>query len=106
MKHNKSLKLILPILLILLMGIGLFSGCGSSFTVPGTTDDTTVDGEVLLRTTYKEINLDEGNFSIEVCSLNQFGFNAIRFNYNYYDSEGVEITELSNFIGIPFDVVP
>jgi len=88
------------------MGIGIFSGCGSPLTVPGTTDDTTVEGEVLLRITYKEINLNEGDFSIEVCSLNQFGLNATGFNYNYYDSEGVEITELSNFIGIPFDVVP
>ena len=54
----------------------------------------------------KEINLDAGNFSIEVCSLNQYGLNASGFNYTYHDSEGAEITDLANFIGIPFDVVP
>ncbi|HDK26253.1 MAG TPA: PKD domain-containing protein, partial [Candidatus Atribacteria bacterium] len=107
MKYNKLLKIVLPILLILLMGIGLFSGCLGNPAAPSTTPgEGSVDGEVLLRITYKEINLDAGNFSIEVCSLNQYGLNASGFNYTYHDSEGVEITDLANFIGIPFDVVP
>jgi PKD repeat protein len=106
LKHSKSLKLVLPILLILLMGIGILSGCFGNLTTPSPTVPAGEE-KVLLRTTYKEINLDEGNFSIEIiCSLNQYGLNASGFNYIYYDSEGVEITELSNFIGIPFDVVP
>jgi hypothetical protein len=69
-------------------------------------DETPAAGEVELRVTYKEIDLDEGDFSLEICSLNQIGLNAAGFNYSYYDSEGVEITELSNYLGIPFDVVP
>ena len=108
MKQDKSLKLILPILLILLMSIGILSGCLGNYTTPDTTvpDETSGEGKVLLRVTYKEIDLNEGNFSLEICSLNQIGFNASGFTYNYYDSEGSEITELSNYIGIPFDVVP
>ena len=77
MKHSKSLKLVLPILLILLMGIGIFSGCLGNLTTPPSTVPGEGSGdEVVLRVTYKEINLDEGNFSIEICSLNQYGLNA------------------------------
>jgi hypothetical protein len=105
LKHSKSLKLILSVSLILL--IGILSGCG--LTTPDATpppDETSETQELSLRITFKEINLAEGNFSLKICSLNQVGFNALGFTYSYYDSENNEITELSNSIGIPFEVVP
>jgi hypothetical protein len=49
------------------MGIGIFSGCLGNLTTPPSTVPGEGSGdEVILRVTYKEINLDEGNFSIEI----------------------------------------
>jgi len=106
LKQGKLVKLTLPILLILLIGIGILSGCG--LTTPDTTppDETSETQELSLRVTFKEINLTEGNFSLKICSLNQVGFNGLGFTYSYYDSENNEITELSNSIDIPFEVIP
>ena len=104
MKQGKLVKLILSVSLILL--IGILSGCG--LTTPDTTppDETSGTQELSLRVTFKEINLAEGNFSLKICSLNQVGFNALGFTYSYYDSENNEITELSNSVDIPFEVIP
>ena len=60
MIKNKSNRFITVILLIELMSI--VSGCVAPTTPNGTTED---GEEVILKTTYKVIDLNEGIFSIE-----------------------------------------
>ena len=99
----KQSRFILVILLVTLMLT--ITGCIPSNMTPNI--PTNADGdEVILRTTYTEIALNEGVFSLEVCSLNKVGLNAAGFSYYYFDSDSVEITDLSNYIGIPFYVDP
>ena len=107
MSENKNLKLFLIISLLLLL-IAFITGCGGNNItdpeIPSGNSDSTE--EVDLNFTFKQFDLDEGSFTLEVCALNTVAFNASGFSYTYYDSEGNQITELDNFVGIPFQVAP
>ena len=95
MKQDKSLKLILSILLILLIGIGVLSGCGFHPTTPDDTilpDETSGTEELSLRITFKEINLTEGNFSLKICSdlkMNLFGIVSSIEDIAFCHSQGI-----------------